>query len=518
MSDLLLAIDAGTGSVRAVLFDADGRQVAIGQREYSHAAEPGVPGSQVFDTATNWGLACRCIGEAIERSGAPATAVRAVATTSMREGMVLYDEGGREIWACPNVDSRAGAEAAALVESGEAEEIYALAGDWVAITAPARLRWIAANRPEVFSRIRHVGMLGDWLATRLSGEYATDVSLGSSSGMFDLSGRTWSERILAMVGLDAAQMPPVLEPGTPIGQVTAAAAAETGLRAGTPVVTGGADTQLGLLGIGIRADRSTTVVGGSFWQHTMVLDHPLIDPKARLRTLCHAVPGSWMIEGIGFYSGLTMRWFRDAFCADDVRTAAERSMDVYDLLSERAAAVPPGSNGVLGIFSNVMHASRWIHASPGFVQFDISAPERSGKNECFRAIQEAAAYVSRGHRAILEEIARAAPEELVFTGGASNGAMWAQILADVHGVPVHVPVVKESTALGAAVCAGLGAGIYASLDDVDRVVRFERTVEPDPAAVTAYEELYPQWLAAYERLLEVAVDGVVRPLWRAAGT
>jgi autoinducer-2 kinase len=518
MNELLLAIDAGTGSVRAVLFDADGGQVAIGQREYSHAAEPGVPGSQVFDTAANWELACACVAEAIERSGAPASAIRAVATTSMREGMVLYDEGGREIWACPNVDSRAGAEAAALVESGEAEEIYAVAGDWVAITAPARVRWIAARRPEVFSRIRHVGMLGDWLATRLSGEYATDVSLGSSSGMFDVARRTWSERILEMVGLDPAQVPPVLEPGTPVGEVTAHAAAQTGIPTGTPVVAGGADTQLGLLGIGVRADRSTTVVGGSFWQHTMVLDHPLIDPKARLRTLCHAVPGTWMIEGIGFYSGLTMRWFRDAFCADDVRAAAERSMDVYDLLAERAAAVPPGSNGVLGIFSNVMHASRWIHASPAFVQFDISAPERSGKNECFRAIQEAAAYVSRGHRGILEEIAGAAPEELVFTGGASHGAMWAQILADVHGVPVHVPVVKESTALGAAVCAGLGAGIYASLDDADRLVRFERTVEPDPAAVAAYDELYPQWLAAYERLLEVAVDGVVRPLWRAAGT
>ena len=83
------------------------------------------------------------------------------------------------------------------------------------------------------------------------------------------------------------------------------------------------------------------------------------------------------------------------------------------------------------------------------------------------------------------------PDEIVFTGGASNGAMWAQILADVLGVPVRVPVVKESTALGAAICAGLGAGLYSSLDDVDRLVRFERTVEPDPVAVAAYEELYP---------------------------
>ena len=519
MNELLLAIDAGTGSVRAVLFDADGRQVAIGQREYSHAAEPGVPGSQVFDTAANWGLACACIAEAIERAAVDASAIRAVATTSMREGMVLYDGGGREIWACPNVDSRAGAEAAELVESGAAEEIYALAGDWVAITAPARLRWIARNRPEVFAGVRHMGMLGDWLATRLSGEYATDVSLGSSSGMFDLAGRTWSETILELVG-------PRCGAGAArarVGDGDRRGHGRRGRRDGDPArarrLSPAAPTpSSGCSGSAIRADRSTTVVGGSFWQHTMVLDHPLIDPKARLRTLCHAVPGTWMIEGIGFYSGLTMRWFRDAFCADDVERAAERSMDVYDLLAERAAGVPPGSNGVLGIFSNVMHASRWIHASPAFVQFDISAPERSGKNECFRAIQEAAAYVSRGHRGILEEIAGAVPDEIVFTGGASHGAMWAQILADVHGVPVRVPVVKESTALGAAICAGLGAGIYGSLEDADRLVRFERTVEPNPDAVAAYEDLYPEWLTAYERLLELAADGVVRPLWRAAGT
>src|SRR5439155_10480161 len=119
-----------------------------------------------------------------------------------------------------------------------------------------------------------------WLATGLSGEYTTDVSLGSSSGMFDVAVRRWSETILGLVGLDAAQVPPVLESGTVIGEVTAVAAAETGIAAGTPVVAGGADTQLGLLGIGVRADRSTTVVGGSFWQHTMVLDHPLIDPEA----------------------------------------------------------------------------------------------------------------------------------------------------------------------------------------------------------------------------------------------
>jgi autoinducer 2 (AI-2) kinase len=436
----------------------------------------------------------------------------------MREGMVLYDARGQEIWACPNVDSRAGEEAAELVESGAAQEIYDHAGDWVAITAPARFLWLARHEPDTFASIAHVGMLGDWILTKLCGQFVTDPSLGSSSGMFELRDRTWSDRVLELVGLDRELFPPVLEPGTVAGEVSAEAAAATGLRAGTPCVVGGADTQLGLVGIGVVDPGRFTVVGGSFWQHTVVLGEPAIDPEARLRTLCHAVPGQWMVEGIGFYSGLTMRWFRDAFCAADKELAAQRGVDVYDLLAEQAASVPPGSSGVLGIFSNLMEAKRWVHASPAFLQFDISSPSTSGKKECFRAIEEAAAYVSRGHLEIVEEVSGRSVDEVVFTGGAAKGKLWPQILADVLDVPVRIPHVKESTALGAAVCAGVGAGLFSSLADAAGLVQLEATIEPDPGAAAAYRNLYDQWRAVYDRVLDISEDGIVRPLWRAAGT
>ncbi|TML70605.1 MAG: autoinducer-2 kinase [Actinobacteria bacterium] len=305
---------------------------------------------------------------------------------------------------------------------------------------------------------------------------------------------------------------------TVVGGVTAAAAAATGLREGTPCVVGGADTQLGLVGIGVVEPNRFTVVGGSFWQHTVVLDEPLIDPDARLRTLCHAVLDRWMMEGIGFYSGLTMRWFRDAFCQADQALAAQQGADVYDLLAAEAATVPPGSNGVLGIFSNLMEAKRWVHASPAFLQFDIENPELSGKKECFRAIEEAAAYVSRGHLEIVEEVAGLTVDEVVFTGGASKGRLWQQILADVLDLPVRIPHVKESTAFGAAICAGVGAGLYSSLSDAAKLVQFDATVEPQPAAARQYRALYDQWRRVYERVLDISEDGVVRSLWRAAGT
>src|SRR5262249_16384126 len=272
-----------------------------------------------------------------------ADGVRAVSATSMREGMVLYDARGDEIWACPNVDSRAGEEAADLVRSGVAQEIYDLAGDWVAITAPARLLWIARHEPDIFASIAHFGMLGDCILTKLAGVFVTDPSLGSSSGMFDLAARDWSDRVLEVCGLDRSVFPEVVEPGTVVGSITSQAAAETGLRQGTPVVVGGADTQLGLLGIGRTRPGRLTVVGGSFWESTVVLDEPLIDPRARLRTLCHTVSDRWMIEGIGFYCGIVMRWFRDAFCELEKAEAERQGVDVYHLLERGAASLPPGS-------------------------------------------------------------------------------------------------------------------------------------------------------------------------------
>ncbi len=518
-ADCTLAIDLGTGMCRAVIFDAAGTQVGIGQREWSHPELPDAPGSQVFETERNWPLVTSCVREALARSGIAPRRIAAVSSTAMREGMVLYDAAGAEIWACPNVDSRASVEVGELVASGEAERIYRRGGDWVAITSPARFLWIRRHQPDIWERIAHVGMLSDWVLTRLSGAYVTDATCGSSSDLFDLAERTWSPDSIALLGLNPRVFPPVVEPGTVVGAVTEAAAEQTGLRAGTLVVAGGADTQLALLGIGVAQPDRFSIVGGSFWQATVVLDRPLIDPEMRLRTLCHVRPGQWMIEGIGFYPGLTMRWFRDAFCDAEVGRAAREGRDAYGLMEEAAAAVPVGSNGIVPIFSNLMNAKHWVHASPSFLGFDVGHPERSGRRECIRAIEESAAYVARGHLRIIEDLTGHIFEEAVFTGGASKGSLWPQIVADVLGVPVRIPVVRESTSLGAAMCAGVGAGLYPDLDEAARrIVRFERTVEPEMAAHTQYDDLYERWAAVYGRQLEIAEAGLLPPLWRAAGT
>src|SRR5262249_40413964 len=303
--------------------------------------------------------------------------------------------------------------------------------------------------------------LSDWIVYRLTGEHVTEPSCGSSSGMFSLAGRRWSQTIPALSGLPAAALPPVGDPGTVVGDVSAAAAGLTALRPARPVAGGGGDTQLGLLGAGARRDEYTGVAG-TFWQNRVLLAEPLIDPEARLRTLCHVVPGEWMLEGIGFYCGMSMRWFRDAFCDTEVALARSQGVDPYVPMEELAAKVPPGAGGVVAIMSNLMNARRWAHASPSFLQFDVGDPMRSGRGACVRAIEEAAAYVARGHRDIIVSLPGHQSGEAVFTGGAAKGRLWPQIIADVLGVPVHVPAVTESSALGAAICAGVGAGCYSS--------------------------------------------------------
>jgi autoinducer-2 kinase len=215
----LLAVDAGTGSCRALLFTVAGEQVAVSLREWTHLEAPDAPGGLDFDVESNWLAIAACIRDALRIAGATGADVAAVAATSMREGIVLYDASGTEIWACPNVDSRAAREAGDLIADGSAERIFAEAGDWVSITSPARLRWLARRRPDIFGQIHSLGMLSDWIVYRLAGVQVTEPSCGSSSGMFSLADRGWSESIAQICGIPAAVLPPVADPGTVVGAV-----------------------------------------------------------------------------------------------------------------------------------------------------------------------------------------------------------------------------------------------------------------------------------------------------------
>ncbi len=510
----VLAIDAGTGSGRAIVYGTDGSIAGLAQEEWSHPAAPGAPGGLDFDTAANGPLIDRVIGQAIAKAGLSPTDIAAVSTTSMREGVVLYDADGAVLWACPNVDSRAQVEAQELVDAGIAERIFAVAGDWVSITAPARLRWVQKHHPDIAARTRKLGLISDWLATRLTGEYATEPTAGSSTALFDLATRRWSDELLGLIGIDAAIMPAVVEPGTVIGRVTAEAAARSGLAPGTPVVAGGGDTQLALVGLGRKAG-DATLVGGSFWQMTMLADRPLVDPARGPRTLCYARPGEWMVEGIGFLTGFSLRWLRDAFF-EPLRQGSDESS--FARMERLAASVGPGAGGVLATFANPMQSDSWVHPAPGFVGFDFNRPD-VGIGAVARAVMEAGAFAAHIHLKTLEALSGLSFPRMQFTGGSSQGTLWPQIVADVTGRPLDIPVVKETTALGCAMLAAVGGGLFATLDEAVAAMAspIERTVEPDSKTTECYAEIEARWTRVNRAMTELALAGAVEPLWRPAG-
>lgn len=511
-------IDVGSGSGRCIIFDMNGRQVSVSQREWLPKTDPRYPGSQNFDTKEAWKALCDTTHEAIFKAGIPASAVAAVTATAMREGMVLYDKNKEVIWACPNVDGRAGAEAAEMIKKDLARSIYNIGGDWLSIISPPRLWWIKKHQPEVYEKIAHMNMISDWVLLKLSDTIVTDPTIGSSSGMFDLSKRDWSEEIIKIADLPKGIYADVFESGSIIGKVTKKASDETGFVEGTLVVTGGADTQMALVGVGAVKPMMYTVCAGTFWQTTVVADKPLFDKQFRPRSLCHAVPGQWMTEGIGFYHGFTMRWFRDGFCQEEKRQAEIQKTDAYALMEKLAAEIPAGSNGVQGIFSNIMDAKRWVHTTPSFVGFNLLTPEATGKAACIRAIEENAAYVTRGHMEILEETTNHKPEEVIFAGGSSRGFLWPQIVADVLGVSIKVPEVKEATSLGSAVCAMIALGEVKNWSEgVDRVVHWDKRFEPNMKTHAIYNEKFQHWKEVYQEMLPMAERKVVSPLFWAPG-
>lgn len=515
----VLTIDVGTGSGRAALFDQNGRQVSMGRREWAPEPDPRYPGALNFNTGEAWRLLVECIREAMEKAEASGKHVAGVTATSMREGMVLYDGDKKEIWACPNADGRARGEAEEMVKAGLGERIYTTGGDWISLISPARFWWIRRHLPDLYRNIAHMNMLSDWVLFKLSGEIVTDVSCGSSSGIFDLEKRTWSRELVEESDLPRDIYPVVHEPSTIIGRVTREAAVQTGLAEGTPVITSGADTQMALVGVGAVVPGSYTVVGGTFWQTAIVADHALIDPGYRLRTLCHALPGQWMVEGIGFYHGFTIRWFRDGFCAAEVSRARELGIDPYFLMEKLAEGIPPGANGVQALFSNVMNARSWKHASPAFAGFDILRPQATGKAACIRAIEENAAYTSRAHYEFLREISGHAAREITFCGGSSRGFLWPRIMADVLGLRVRVPLEKEATSLGSYICAGTALGWYEGIDEaVKRLVHWERELVPVERNVHQYDRAYALWRRVYPYILSISDDGLLPSMWRAPGT
>ena len=516
----LMAIDAGTGSVRAVIFDTQGNQVAVAQKEWIHLEVEGVPNSMTFDTESNWDLTVWCIQKALEKAALKGSDIAAVSATSMREGIVLYDKEGKALWGVANVDARADKEVRYLKEhyEGIEEAFYQESGQTFALGALPRIMWLKNNAPELYEKVASISMIGDWILAKLSGIIATDPSNGGTTGIYSLEKRDWSPNMANRVGLNVDIFPPSLEPGTPMGNVTENASKETGLSTTTKVVMGGGDVQLGAAGLGVVKEGQVAILGGSFWQQVVNIKSDVAPPKdMSIRVNPHVIPGLSQAEGITFFSGLIMRWFRDAFCDQEKQEAKERDMDVYTVLEEKAKDVPVGSHGIIPIFSDSMNYGQWYHAAPAFLNLSID-PDVCNRASMFRSLEENACIVSAINLDKIKAFANLEIDEIVFAGGASKGALWCQILADVTGCKIKVPKITEATALGAAMAAGVGAGIYESIAAAaQKLIMWEKVYVPRSENFEIYTKIKREWQEVYANQLGLVQRGLTQSMWKAPG-
>ena len=231
----------------------------------------------------------------------------------------------------------------------------------------------------------------------------------------------------------------------------------------------------------------------------------------------HVVSGLNQAEGITFFSGLVMRWFRDVFCDLEKLEAKDIGIDPYELLEKKAAEVPVGSYGILPIFSDSMKYGKWYHAAPSFLNLGLDETKYN-RASMFKSLQENACIVSAINLENIKEFSNVEFEEVVFAGGASKGELWSQTLADVLGKRVKIPKVREATALGAAMSAGVGAGIYKSLvDAANTLVEWEKTYEPNMNNYEKYKEIKKKWIWAYEAQLNLVDENITTSMWKAPG-
>lgn len=515
----LMAIDAGSGSVRAILFDTLGNQISSVSREWVHPTDPRFPDSMDFDCIRNWKLICECTNEVITKTKIDPNDIAAVSSTCMREAIVLYDKDMHEIWACANVDGRSKDEVKQLIDfDPELErEIYTITGEVYALGTLPRLLWVKNKMPEVYKQTTYVGMINDWITFKLSNVLAVEPSNGSTTGIIELKTRDWNREIPAKVGLKSDIFPKIIESGEVLGKVTPKAANEVGLSVGTLVVAGGGDAQLGCIGVGAVSDGDASLFGGSHWQYEINTSSPKVDPDCAIRVNCHAIPNIWQYEAIAFNPGLVMRWYRDAFCQQEKEIAYKTNRDVYDLMNEKAKGIPAGSNGMMACFSDTMNFINWVHSAPTFTNFGLDA-DKFNKYTFYRSLMENAAFVSRSHMEAVSELSGKKIDSLTFAGGASKSPLWCQIIADIMGVKVKVPVVNEATALGCAILAGVGAKIYNNVEDAaKKLVKIKEVYTPNPENKNIYDQLYNRWKTVYKAQLDLVRSGVTTSMWKAPG-
>jgi xylulokinase len=486
MGDLLLGIDVGTSSCKCCLLDADGNVLGSAAQEYSPCfPKPG----WVEQDPSDWYRACvASLQRLAQQTDIPLSRIGAVGTTGQMRGATFLDRSGATVrrsilWS----DLRCELEVAELKASC-AELLQRITHNPIntMCTLP-KLLWVMRHEPETWERTAALIYPKDYINFRLTGSLATDLSDASGSSFYDLESQTWSREILDLFSISPRKLPELYPSYAVVGTVSRAARLETGLAEGTPVTAGGSDATVELLAIGVENARQCKIRLGTSGALSTVIDR--LDNRLAQGYYCwsYLIPGHWMIDVNTRACANSTLWLKDVFFSE-----MRDSEAAYRLMEQEAASVPLGAEGLF--FHPYLlgeDAPYWqAHLKGSF--FGLTLAHR--RAHCVRAALEGTAFALRDARSVLGSLVNGF-EEHIFVGGGVKNALWLSIVADVLGVNGR-SAVHTDAALGAAMIAGIGTGLFSNIGEaIRKCSRLQGEVRHNAANHAAYSALFEKYVS-----------------------
>jgi xylulokinase len=482
-------MDVGTGGTRAVVVDAAGKLISGAASE--HAPFRSLhPGWAEQDPEDWWRAAQEAIRGALADAPEPRQPIAAIGLTGQMHGAVLLDEAGQVlrpslIWC----DTRTQPQCDWLTERIGYEKLIELTcNPALPNFTLTKLLWVKEHEPEIFARTRHILCPKDYVRYRLTGEFAIDVQEASGTLLLDVTHRRWSREVAEAAGIPESWLPKLFESPEVCARISENAAGLTGLATGTPVVAGAGDQGAGAVGMGILQPGSVSATIGTSGVVFAATAAPIKDPKGRLHTFCHAVPGLWHVMGVTQSAGLSLRWLRDTFFPKHN----------YDELTAAAGSIPACSEGLE--WAPYLLGERTPHLDPEVRAAFVGIATHHKAGHFVRAVLEGVAYSLEDTFTLFAELG--IPVTAIrLGGGGARGPLWRRIQAGVYGQAVEVLTAEEGGAFGAALMAGVGAGHWADLDEACAVaIEVAQRIEPEAADVAAYKLGYEKWRKLYPAL------------------
>ncbi len=498
MTAAVMGIDVGTGGTRAVIVDGRGQILASATEDHAPFASPCIGWAEQHPDDW-WRAAQLAIRRALRDSGLHADQISCAGFSGQMHGAVMLDADGKVvrpalIWC----DVRTQKQCDDLTKQLGRERLIELtANPALANFTLTKFLWTRDNEPENWSRVGRVMLPKDYVRFKLTGSAATDVADASGTLLLDVSRRTWNTEILSAVGIDPSILPEVFESPAVCGRIDPAGAEASGLAAGTPVVAGAGDQAAGAVGMGIVTPGAVSATIGTSGVVFAATDRPVTDAQGRLHTFCHAIPNRWHVMGVTQAAGLSLRWLRDTFFQPCSQSAGE----IYEQMTQEAAQAPAGSEQLL--WAPYLMGERTPYLDPTVRGALIGLTASHTRAHVIRAVLEGVAFSLKDTFQILE--AMGIPIERVrLGGGGAHSPLWRRIQSEIYGREVEILAAEEGSAYGAAILAGVGAGLWPSVDAAcESVVHVSERVAPDPVHVATMKAQYQRYRRMYPAIKSI---------------